>query len=105
MAVLPFENNTGEAGQDVLADGLTQQIISSLGRFGELRVLARGVTSTYKGRVQSATDLGRALGVDYLVDGNVRRDGDQSHIDIQLSDARTGTLVWSKTFKATVARR
>jgi TolB-like protein len=102
VAVLPFENNTGDGGQDALADGLTQQIISALGRFGELRVLARGATSTYKGRVQNATDLGRALGVDYLVDGNLRRDGDLSRIDIQLSDARTGAQVWSKTFKATV---
>jgi TolB-like protein len=102
VAVLPFENNTGDDGQDVLADGLTQQIISALGRFGELRVLARGVTSTYKGRVQNANDLGRALGVDYLVDGNLRRDGDLSRIDIQLSDARTGAQVWSKTFKANV---
>jgi TolB-like protein len=102
VAVLPFENNTGDGGQDALADGLTQQIISALGRFGELRVLARGVTSTYKGRAANATDLGRALGVDYQVDGNLRRDGDQTRIDIQLSDARTGAQVWSKTFKVTV---
>ena len=102
VAVLPFENNTGEAMQDGLADGLTQQIISALGRFGELRVLARGATSIYKGRVPSATDVGRALAVDYTVDGNLRRDGDLSRIDIQLSDARTGAQVWSKTFEAAV---
>ncbi len=103
VAVLPFENNTGDGAQDVLADGLTQQIISALGRFGELRVLARGVTSSYKGRAQNATDLGRTLGVDYLVDGNLRRNGELIRIDIQLSDARTGAQVWSKTFKATVS--
>jgi TolB-like protein len=102
VAVLPFENNTGDAGQDVFADGLTQEIISALGRFGELRVLARGVTRTYKGRAQGATDLGRALGADYLVEGNVRRDGDLCRIDIELTDARTGAQVWSKTFKADV---
>ena len=65
VAVWPFENDTGDGGQDALADGLTQQIISALGRFGELRVLARGVTKTYKGRFENATDFGRALGVDY----------------------------------------
>ncbi|WP_213739628.1 winged helix-turn-helix domain-containing protein [Bradyrhizobium sp. dw_411] len=102
VAVLPFENNTGDGGQDVFADGLTQQIISALGRFGELRVLARGVTRTYKGRAQGATDLGRALGADYLVEGNVRRDGDLCRIDIELTDARSGAQVWSKTFKTNV---
>jgi TolB-like protein len=93
VAVLPFENNTADAKQDEFADGLTRQIISALGRFGELRVLSRCVANASTGRV---------LGADYLVDGNVRRDGDLSRIDIQLSDARTGALVWSKTFKAAV---
>jgi TolB-like protein len=102
VAVWPFENDTGDGAQDALATGLTQQTISALGRFGELRVLARGVTKTYKGRFQNATEFGRALGVDYFVDGNLRRDGDLSRIDIQLSDARTGAQIWSKTFKADV---
>jgi TolB-like protein/DNA-binding winged helix-turn-helix (wHTH) protein len=103
VAVLPFENNTGDTGQDTLADGLTQGMISALGRFGELRVLARGVTSAYRGQVPNAIDLGRALGVDYAVDGNLRRDGDVSRVDIRLSDTRTGAQVWSKTFEAKVA--
>jgi TolB-like protein len=101
VAVLPFENNTGDAAQDMLADGLTQAMISALGRFDQLLVLARGVTSAYKGRVPNTTDLGRTLGADYAIDGNLRRDGDGSRIDVQLSDARTGVQVWSKTFAAT----
>jgi TolB-like protein/DNA-binding winged helix-turn-helix (wHTH) protein len=103
VAVLPFENNTGDTGQDTLAEGLTQGMISALGRFGELRVLARGVTSAYRGQVPNAIDLGRALGVDYAVDGNLRRDGEVSRVDIRLSDTRTGAQVWSKTFEARVA--
>jgi TolB-like protein len=103
IAVWPFENDTGDGQQDALADGLTQQIISALGRFGELRVLARDMTKTYQGRHQNVTDFGRALGVDYFVNGNLRRDCDLSRIDIQLSDARTGAQVWSKTFKANVS--
>jgi TolB-like protein/DNA-binding winged helix-turn-helix (wHTH) protein len=102
VAVLPFENNTGDTAQDMLADGLTQAMISALGRFDHLLVLARGVTSVYKGRVPNTTDLGRTLGADYAIDGNLRRDGDGSRIDIQLSDARTGVQVWSKTFAAAV---
>jgi TolB-like protein/DNA-binding winged helix-turn-helix (wHTH) protein len=100
VAILPFENNTGDNGRDMLADGLTQGMISALGRFGELRVLARGVTSGYGGLRPNAIDLGHALGVDYAVDGNLRRDGALSRVDIRLSDARTGVQVWSKTFEA-----
>ncbi len=103
VAVLPFENNTGHAEQDMLADGLTQGMISALGRFGELRVLSRGATSPYGGRVPNAVDLGRTLGVDYAVDGDVRRDSDVSRVDIRLTDARTGAQVWSKTFEAKIA--
>jgi hypothetical protein len=66
-------------------------------------VLARGVTKTYRGGSQNASDFGRALGVDYFVDGNLRRDGELIRIDIQLSDARTSAQVWSKTFKANVS--
>jgi TolB-like protein len=103
VAVLPLENNTGDAGHDTLTDGLTQAMISALGRFSELHVLSRGMTSAYKGHLRSAIDLGRALGIDYAVEGNLRRDGDASRIDIQLSDARTGAQVWSKTFEAKLA--
>ena len=105
VAVLPFENNTGDAGQSMLAEALTQGMISALGRFSELRVLSRGVTSAYGGRVPNAMDLGRALGADYAVDGNLRRDGDVSRVDIRLSDARTGAQVWSKAFEASVANQ
>jgi hypothetical protein len=79
-------------------------LISALGRFRELRVLARGVTSAYGGRVPNAVDLGRTLGVDYYaVDGDVRRDSDVSRVDIRLTDARTGAQLWSKTFEANIA--
>jgi len=103
LAILPFENNTRDTGQDTLADGLTQGMISALGRFSELRVLARGMTSPHGARALNAVDLGRSLGVDYAVDGTVRREGDVSRVDIRLSDARTGAQVWSKTFEAKFA--
>lgn len=105
VAVLPFGNNTGDTARDQLAQGLTQGMITALGRFGELRVLARGVTGAYGGRVPNAMELGRTLGVDYAVDGNLRRDGDVSRVDIWLSDARTGAQVWSKTFEANGANQ
>ena len=101
VAVWPFETDSG-GRLDALADGLTQQIISALGRFGELRVLARSVTKSYRGRFENETDFGRALGVDYIVEGNLRQDGELTRIDIHLTDARTGAQVWSKTFKVNV---
>ncbi|MBC9877991.1 hypothetical protein G8O24_11625 [Bradyrhizobium sp. INPA01-394B] len=102
VAVWPFEaDNSANLGQ--VADGLTQQIVSALGRFGELRVLARSVTKSYKDRFDSADEFGRALGIDYLVEGNLRQDSSSTRIDIHLTDARTGTQVWSKTFKADMA--
>ncbi|WP_426615930.1 winged helix-turn-helix domain-containing protein [Bradyrhizobium sp. McL0616] len=98
VAVWPFETDAS-VGSHTLADGLTQQIVSALGRFGELRVLTRNVTRSYKDRFQGTADIGRALGVDYLVEGHLRQDGELTRVDIHLSDARTGAQVWSKTFK------
>jgi TolB-like protein/DNA-binding winged helix-turn-helix (wHTH) protein len=103
VAVLPFEDNTGDNRQIALAEGLTQGMISALGRFNELHVLARGVTNAYRGETPNAVNLRRTLGVEYVVDGNVRCDGDLSRVDIRLSDARTGAQIWSKTFEADVA--
>jgi TolB-like protein len=102
VAVWPFETDAGDGRFVALADGLTQQIVSALGRFGELRVLARSVTKSYKDRFDSATDFGRALGVNYLIEGNLRQDDELARIDVLLSDARTGAQVWSKTFKVNV---
>ena len=104
VAVWPFENKSGDPDKDALADGLTQQIISALGRFGELRVLSRSVTTSHKNRSEDGADRGRALGADYLIDGNVRRDGALIRIDIQLCDVRSGAQVWSRTFKADLRR-
>jgi TolB-like protein len=101
VAVWPFETDSGTLA--TLADGLTQQIVSALGRFGELRVLARSVTKSARDHSENAADFGRALGVDYFVEGNLQHDGELTRIDIHLSDARTGAQVWSKTFKVNAA--
>lgn len=102
VAVWPFERDGSVSSLESLADGLTQQIVFALGRFGELRVLSRNVTKSYKDRFQSPADVGRALGVDYLVEGNLRKDGELARIDVHLSDARTGAQIWSKTFRVNV---
>jgi TolB-like protein len=102
VAVWPFETDASGGSVDTLADGLAQQVVFALGRFGELRVLSRSVTKSYKDRFKNAADFGRVLGVDYFVEGNLRQDGELTRVDIHLSDARTGAQVWSKTFKVNV---
>jgi TolB-like protein/DNA-binding winged helix-turn-helix (wHTH) protein len=102
VAVWPFETD-GSGALEPLADGLTKQIVSALGRFGGLRVLSRNVTTSYKDRYQTAADIGQALGVDYLVEGNLRQDGEMVRVDVQLSEERANAQVWSKTFKANMA--
>jgi TolB-like protein len=103
VAVWPFDADGTGSSLDSLSDGLTQQMVSALGRFGEFRVITRNVTKSYKDRFQSPANLGQELGVDYLVEGNLQRDEGLVRVDIQLSDARTGTQVWSKTFKVNIA--
>jgi TolB-like protein len=99
VAVWPFESDAN-GSLDLLAEGLSQAMVSALGRFGELLVLARNVTKSYKDRFQGTASLGRELGVDYLVEGSLRQDGELARIDVHLSDARTGAQVWSKSFMA-----
>jgi TolB-like protein len=100
VAVWPFE--TDASNLERFADGLTRQIVSALGRFGELRVLARSVMQSYKDRFEGMADFGRALGVDYFVEGDLRLDGALTRVDVHLTDARTGAQLWSKTFKVEV---
>jgi len=100
VAVWPFE--TDASNLDRFADGLTRQIVLTLGRFGELRVLARSVMQSYKDRFEGTADFGRALGVDYFVEGDLRSDGALTRVDVHLTDARTGAQLWTKTFKVGV---
>jgi TolB-like protein len=100
VAVWPF--GTDASNLETLADGLTRQIVAALGRFGELRVLARSVMQSYKDRFEGQADFGRALGVDYFVEGDLRLDGALTRVDVHLTDARTGAQLWTKTFKVDV---
>lgn len=101
VAVWPFEADNNDR-LEPLADGLTREVVSALGRFGELSVLTQSVTKCYKDRFENVADFGRALGVDYLIGGYLRQDGELTRIDIHLSDARTDAQVWSKTFRVKV---
>jgi class 3 adenylate cyclase/TolB-like protein len=98
VAVLPFRNLSGDPSQEYFADGVTEDVISALGRFPSLTVMSRGAVFPYKGRSIKPADIGRDLGVRYLVEASVRRDSDRIRVQAELSDSASGTLLWSQTY-------
>jgi TolB-like protein len=100
VAVLPLIS-LGETGQnDYFADGLTEDILSALGRFSDLTVRSRSAAFAYKGKSVSPEQLGRELAVRYVVDGSVRRSPDKIKVAIRLTDTGNGKLVWSENYDA-----
>jgi len=95
IAVLPFDNMSGDPRQDCFADGITEDIITALSRFPHLIVIARNSTFTYKGKPVKVQDVGRELGAQYVVEGSVRKEGDRVRVVAQLIDARTGNHLWA----------
>jgi TolB-like protein/class 3 adenylate cyclase/Tfp pilus assembly protein PilF len=100
VAVLPFLTLSTDTAEDYFGDGLTEDIISALGRFSQLAVLARNAVFPYKGRQLRSEELGRELGARYLVEGSVRRTSEHVRISVQLVDASKGTLLWSTQYDA-----
>jgi TolB-like protein len=98
IAVLPFTNLSGDAAQDYFIDGIVEDIITELSRFGELFVIARNSSFQYKGRAVDVRQVGRELGVLYVLEGSVRRLGDRVRISAQLVDATTGAHRWAERY-------
>ena len=95
IAVLPFDNYGGDEATSRLADGITEDIVTDLARFRELDVIARNSTEVYKGRPVDVRQVGRDLGVGYVLEGSIQRDADRVRVTAQLIDARSGTHVWA----------
>jgi adenylate cyclase len=98
VAVLPFVNQGGDRDQDYFSDGLTDDLLTNLACIPHLTVLSRNATARYKGQVPAIPQLGRELGVRYIVEGTVRRAGDQMRIDAKLIEAATDAQVWSEIY-------
>ncbi len=100
LAVLPFENLTGDPGQDYFSDGLTEEMITRLGNLDPQRlgVIARASVMRYKGSREPLDRLGRELGVQYVLEGSVRRDADRVRIAAQLIQMRDQTHVWARQY-------
>src|SRR5262249_34783629 len=98
IAVLPFENMSDDPKQQYFADGVVEEIITALSRFSGLFVIARNSSFTYKGRSVDITQVGRELGVRYVLEGSVRPAGQRVRITGQLIDASTGAHLWADRF-------
>jgi adenylate cyclase len=98
VAVLPFTNLHGNPGQDYVSDGITEDIITELSRFSELFVIARNSSFQYKGKAVDIRQIGRELGVRYVLEGSIRRQGDRVRIAVQLIDALTATHYWAERY-------
>jgi TolB-like protein/tetratricopeptide (TPR) repeat protein len=98
IAVLPFENMSGDPNQDYFADGIVEEIITALSRFRQLFVIARNSTFTYKGRAVDVKQVGSDLGVRYVLEGSVRKAASRVRITGQLVDTVTGAHLWADRF-------
>jgi TolB-like protein/Tfp pilus assembly protein PilF len=98
IAVLPFTNMSDDPARDYFADGMTEDIITELSRIRWLFVIARNSTFTYRGRAADVKQVGRELGVRYVLEGGVRHAGDRVRITAQLIDAGNGAHLWADRF-------
>jgi len=98
IAVLPFKNMSGDPDQEYFSDGLTEQIIMGLSKISNLFVIARNSTFTYKGKSVKIQQVGKELGVKYVLEGSVQRAADRVRITAQLIDATTGFHLWAETY-------
>ena len=103
IAVLPFQNMSGDAEQEYFADGMVEEIITALSRIRWLFVIARNSTFTYKGQAVDVKRVGRELGVRYVLEGSVRKGGNRVRITAQLIEAETGAHLWADRFDGSLA--
>lgn len=104
VAVLPFDHFGPDPGDEYLADGMTEELVTRLSRVTGLRVIARTSVMPYRGAGRSVADVGRELGVGYVLEGSVRRSGDRMRIAVQLVDARTEQHLWAENYEGEVER-
>src|SRR6266481_9655968 len=102
IAVLPFQNMSGDPEQDYFADGMVEDIITGLSRSKSLFVIARNSSFTYKGKAVDVKEVGRELGVRYILEGSVRNSGNRVRITGQLVDAETGNHIWADRYDSTL---
>ena len=103
IAVLPLANMSGDPEQEFFADGLTEDIITELSRFHDLLVISRNSTFVHKGKAVKVQEVAREFGVDYVLEGSVRKAGDRIRVTVQLIDAETDRHVWAERYDRELA--
>ena len=101
--VLPFANLSGDPAQDYFADGITENLTTDLSRIRNSFVIARNTAFTYKGKSVDAKEIGKELGVRYVLEGSVQRDQNRVRVNAQLIDAESGAHLWADRFEEDVA--
>jgi len=96
--VLPFENFSSDPEQEYFSDGIADDIITALSRFGWLQVTARNSTFSYKGQSPDLRDVAKDLNVRYVLEGSVRKAGERVRISVQLIDGGTGNHIWAERY-------
>ena len=103
IVVLPFTNLSGDPAQDYFADGITENLTTELSRIHNSFVIARNTAFTFKGKNLDAKEIGKELGVRYVLEGSVQRDQNRVRVNAQLIDAETGAHLWADRFEEDVA--
>ena len=98
IAVLPFQNMSGDSEQEFFADGMAEEIITALSQYRWFFVIARNSSFTYKDRAVDVTKVGKELGVQYVLEGSVRKAGNRVRVTAQLIDAMTGSHIWAERY-------
>ncbi|MGH6894796.1 MAG: adenylate/guanylate cyclase domain-containing protein [Dongiaceae bacterium] len=98
VVVLPFLNMSGEAEQEFFADGLTEDVITELSRFKELFVISRNTSFKYKAKTVNVAEVARALGVQYVIEGSVRKARERVRVTVQMIDAETDRHLWAERY-------
>jgi adenylate cyclase len=103
IAVLPFDNLSGDPEQEFFADGMAEDIITALSKYRWFFVIARNSSFTYKGRAVDVKQVAKELGVRYVLEGSVRKGGDRIRVTAQLVDAETGNHIWAERYDRNIA--
>ena len=103
IAVLPFDNMSGDASQEYFVDGLTEDLITALSKFRFFSVMSRNSTFQFKGRAVDVAAVGRQLGARYVLEGSIRVGGNRLRVNAQLIEVRTGAHVWAERFDREMA--
>src|SRR5499427_5725062 len=103
VAVLPFTNMSSDPEQEFFADGIAEDVITALSHYPSLLVIARNSSFTYKGRAVDVKQIGRELGVRYILEGSLRKSGNRIRVTAQLVEAETGKHVWAERYDRDLA--